>query len=160
MAWDNGLLVPLDLRFWTKVHIKKSNQCWDWLAYKNCHGYGILTEKGRCIKAHRIAYNLTFGKIPKNLLVCHKCDNRSCVNPKHLFLGSNAENMKDMSKKGRSRNMAGENNPRKKLSKTQVLLIRREFILRKNCNLLAKRFKVEPTTIYHIATRRSWKSVK
>lgn len=86
-------------RFWNKVD--KSGDCWLWTASKTHQGYGYFRFDGKMCKAHRMAWLLVNGEIPNEMLVCHSCDNPSCVNPEHLWLGTNQENMDDMNKKGR-----------------------------------------------------------
>lgn len=86
-------------RFWVKV--SKTNYCWNWNARKNKDGYGEFFYQGKVWKSHRISYLLEYGEYDLSLTVIHKCDNSSCVNPKHLILGTQKENMQDMSNKFR-----------------------------------------------------------
>ncbi len=109
---------PIADRFWEKVRIThhKARGCWIWTAAKYPNGYGIfMVQKGTFENAHRTAWRLSFGPIPEGLQVLHRCDNRECVRPTHLFLGTQADNMRDMHGKKRwkykSRNQSGENNP-------------------------------------------------
>ncbi len=97
--------------FWNKVN-KVPSGCWEWAGGKN-NGYGVLCVSGKTIKAHRYAWILTNGEIPKGegyhgTCVLHKCDNPSCINPDHLFLGSNADNVRDRVAKNRSNALKGE----------------------------------------------------
>lgn len=86
--------------FWNKVN--KTDSCWEWTAAKS-NGYGVCAISNTKIeKAHRFSWMIAFGKIPDGLFVCHKCDNRGCVRPEHLFVGTNHDNVKDMISKKRN----------------------------------------------------------
>lgn len=105
---------PLHIRFWAKVN--KTNSCWLWTSVKQGRGYGFFTPstvEGRKTKpgimAHRMAWILKNGNIPSGKLVCHKCDNKLCVRPSHLFLGTQKQNTQDMIRKNRQR--GGLNQP-------------------------------------------------
>lgn len=95
-------------RFWSKVQKMSKDNCWEWTGFRNDNGYGYMQVYGKNIRprkkigAHRMSYIIHFGDIPKGFCICHKCDNRNCVNPNHLFLGTYNDNIQDMIKKGRA----------------------------------------------------------
>jgi hypothetical protein len=82
-------------------HVKRTPECWEWQGATGGTGYGEFCVKGALMAAHRVSWELHNGVIPEGSLVLHKCDNRRCVNPVHLFLGSQSDNMLDASRKGR-----------------------------------------------------------
>ena len=77
-------------------------ECWEWKGARNQYGYGIIRHEGRVLRAHRWAWSLVNGPIPEGLVVMHSCDNRGCVNPDHLSVGTQADNLRDMWAKGRA----------------------------------------------------------
>src|SRR3990167_9699429 len=111
-------LVPRSVieNFYRYVEISLVNGCWNWTGSLNRFGYGLASgHKIGHKSAHRVSWVLYNGEIPVGMQVCHKCDNRKCVNPDHLFLGTATENAKDKYKKGRAKHPFGEGNPKSKL---------------------------------------------
>lgn len=103
-------VVPLAERFWRRVD--KSGPCWIWTGAQGHHGYGrigIGGHDGPTVLAHRVAWELSNGPVPEGLCVLHRCDNPPCVNPDHLFVGTQADNIRDCKEKGRMRNGRGNN---------------------------------------------------
>lgn len=92
---------PPHLTFWEKVEIRDGNRCWSWVGSTDQHGYGLVDFRTQRVRAHRLSYEMHYGPIPDGMVVCHACDNPNCTNPNHLFLGTQAENMQDASRKGR-----------------------------------------------------------
>ena len=93
--------IPIKIRFFK--HVKKTKTCWNWTGCKdNSDGRARFRVNGKTHNAARIAYRILIGNYPKKLFVLHKCDNPSCVNPKHLFLGTPLDNVRDMNRKGRN----------------------------------------------------------
>ena len=117
-----GGLTPY-YRFWAHVQIGGLDECWNWTRSVSRLGYGQLRFRKKIHSAHRIAWVLTFPDIPIVDKVLHRCDNRRCCNPIHLFLGSQADNMRDMAAKNRNFKAIGEKNGRAKITNAQVLEI-------------------------------------
>ena len=148
-------------RFWSKVDIRGPDDCWPWLAAKlrktATRAYGRIGYKSHVLYAHRLAWVLTHGLIPEGICVCHRCDFGLCCNPKHLFLGTIADNTADMVEKGRAASLGGEKNPRSKLTAEQVLEIRHRYAAGKvTQRKLATEYHVSQENISAITRRRTW----
>lgn len=147
-------------RLWPRLD-HKENGCWEWAGSVNEHGYGGLRVNSRLIKAHRFAWELTYGPIPEGMAVCHKCDNPPCCNPDHLFLGSQRENAADKLAKGRHQDQSGENShptgeshPASKLAWSDVRAIRDST---ESISALSRQFGVTRSSIRNIKEGRTWK---
>ena len=141
-------------RFWDKVEMIPFHPCWEWTA-STCNGYGRFALPGQNERgAHRIAWQLCYGPIPDGLHVLHRCDNRSCVNPDHLFLGTNAENIADCRAKGRFHN--GSRHPMARLSYESAREIRRSLIEGVTMSALARKYGVSTGAILRIKKNQTW----
>jgi HNH endonuclease len=144
---------------------EREDDCWKWSGAKDSRdGCGKLhvDRNGYPWKAYRVSWLLHFGPIPKGIEVCHVCDNRECSNPKHLFLGTHAENMADAGRKGRVgltaglMNNTGERNPAAKINASTVRQVR--LMLSKGASqaAVARQFGLTPTHVSRIALRKLW----
>lgn len=129
--------------------------CWLWKARQK-KGYGLMYVQGKMVAAHRLSYELHVGKIPDGLLVCHKCDNPICVNPEHLFVGSDADNSDDKLSKGRQ--AKGPQVGTAKLSEMAVLEMRQMYAKGKNGGIkaLASRFNISKSQVWNVVNRKEW----
>lgn len=120
-------------------------------------GYPKITRNNKQSKISRYIYEQRYGTIPPNMCVCHRCDNRACINPEHLFLGTNVENTADKVSKGRQIKLSGEKSPNAKLTETQVL----EIINSKGCcqAKLATKYGVSFQLISAIILGKKWKHI-
>lgn len=126
--------------------------CLHWRGRSFKNGYGRFLMRGRDYLAHRIAFVLSGGDLCEAPVICHRCDNRWCVNPKHLWLGTYRDNAQDMLQKGRGRPMRGELNWRCQFTEADVAYIRRARALGHNASELASVFGVSRVQIYRVAT--------
>lgn len=146
--------IPVIDRFLEKISLPKQlHDCWEWNASTGSHGYGQLMMPGnKPITSHCFSYKHFIGPIPTGLHVLHSCDNRKCVNPSHLFLGTNNDNIQDRVNKGRSvKAMA-------KLSEDDVREMRRLYNVDDvPVSVLAQQFGIKPRTVYDVIKYVTWK---
>lgn len=139
-------------RFWVKV--AKSNGCWEWTGATH-KGYGWFNRGDKSMLAHRYSWELWAGALPTDLCVCHHCDNRLCVRPDHLFLGTRADNNEDMWRKGRT--ARGERVKGAKLTEEQVTEIRSLYRAGDySQRQLGEMYGVTQTNVQAIVSGRSW----
>lgn len=140
-------------RFEEQYITEPNSGCWIWLG-SSTRNYGRFHSGGKSYAAHRFSFAASFGPIPEDLFVCHKCDNPSCVNPDHLFLGTPLENSQDRDRK--KRNSRGVDHPCAKLTDEQVLAIRSSKLSRYE---LAKMYSMEPTTLGNVLRGKTYKDI-
>ena len=145
-------------RFWGKVAVAGEDECWLWTAAKSW-GYGYISVgRGKRLRAHRFSYMIHNGvDIPDDLAVLHTCDVRACVNPRHLWPGTNAENSRDMCAKGRQ--AYGERHGLAKLTEDDVREIRRRLSAGATAYRLGREYGVDDGTIRLIRDRVTWRHV-
>lgn len=151
-------------RLLSHVVKNEASGCWEWQGSKRS-GYGRMIVGSRkdgtrrSDSAHRISYIVHHGEIPDGIEVCHRCDNRCCVNPDHLFIGTHQENMNDRESKGRNKPQSGEKNGRAKLDKADVLRIREKREKGVPFQKLADEYGVHKKTIMDAVSGKHWHDV-
>lgn len=144
-------------RFSRKIDRPDTRGCWNWKRAKNKKGYGVFRTADGTVLAHRLQWMMTNGRIPEGIKVLHTCDNPACVNPAHLFLGTDDDNSKDMIKKGRQRK--GSSHGRCKLNEDQVRQIRFMHQNGARQKELVQKFGVAQQTISHVLCHDYWKHI-
>lgn len=146
-----------EARFWANVDKRGPDDCWLWTRCHNGVGYGMIAPNGKKqVYAHRFSYELHVGPIPKDAYLLHSCDNPPCVNPAHLRIGNDRENMRDVLRRGRR-------GPGIKLNPERVKEIR-QMVAGKNdwpmMEALATKFRCKPESIWLVVTGRTWRWVE
>jgi hypothetical protein len=150
----------LNNRFWDKVDKDISPiGCWIWTDSKS-QGYGRFNLNGRHWRVHRLSYTVHKGSIPDGLFVCHSCDIPACLNPDHLWLGTNQQNMDDMRQKGRDYMGKGEKNPFAKLTEVEVIEIKKLLKTDLRHRTIADKFNVSRSCINNIKQGDTWAWVR
>lgn len=160
---DSGILNTDKNRFYSNIIINDQSECLEWKGTIKSNGYGQFKSLDKkWLHAHRYSYELFIGKIPMNMCVLHICDNRKCVNPEHLWVGTKKDNTQDMFNKKRNGNSAlpGIKNGMAKLNEKDVLSIRTLYSKEINCTKLSEIYNVSISTIDRVVRNKSWIHLK
>ncbi len=139
-------------------HVVKTDSCWLWIGAKDSKGYGRMTVDRKSAGCHRVSYEIHNGEIPRGLSVCHRCDVPACIRPDHLFVGTMAENMADMTEKGRS--TRGSKNPSAILNEAAVASLRADVRPGMSGYEASRKYGIQRGTVYQIMNGETWKHVK
>ena len=152
-----GKKQDLNRRFWSKVDKRGNDDCWEWTANKSDRGYGYFWFGNTMARAHRMSWEIANRKIPSGMCICHHCDNPSCVNPNHLFLGTYLDNARDAMKKGRlftGPRPRRESHGQVKLSDLDVQMIRYWASIGHIQKDIARAFGASETNVSMIVNRK------
>lgn len=138
--------------FWKKIN--RGDHCWIWTGMIDGHGYGLVHSNGEHIRAHRLSWILHFGNIPMGLCVLHKCDIPACVNPSHLFLGTKADNSRDMAQKNRGTRGRGQKLTEEDVHKIKLMASTIKYVD------IASQFNVDASLISLIVHEKRWNHIR
>jgi hypothetical protein len=138
---------------------KMPSGCWEWQGWLNTFGYGGFMYLRKAWRAHRFSWFITYGLLPQGLLCLHKCDNRKCVRPSHLFLGTYKDNEQDKISKGRKVCNKGDDCNLSKLTAQKVIQLREDFKNGTDRQALSKKYKIGRDNISAILRRKTWKHI-
>lgn len=145
--------------FWSYVPKTSDDACWNWQGFLNQHGYGRMKVKGRGWLANRLSWTIHFGEIAPGLNVCHRCDNPACVNPRHLWLGTQLQNIADRESKKRGGDHKGTKNGRAKISVAEALEIRQKAVTPNLKLYYSRKHGLSLSYIYNIVREKTWKHI-
>jgi hypothetical protein len=155
----DGSLTLAWKRFHTKIQVDDATGCWLWTGWCNASGYGVIKVNGCTVGTHRLAWIFYKDEIEDDMQVLHHCDTPPCCNPEHLFIGTNADNVRDRHTKGRTAPKHGTLNGRAKLTEDDVRLIRKLSSEGKTRVEIASMYDLTPEAISCIALRKTWQDV-
>src|SRR5712671_2284212 len=152
--------VPAKQRLLARINRLGPTDCWPWTGIIGTWGYGVFWLRGHNINASRATYLLLVAAVPKNLVVCHTCDNPACCNPAHLWVGTQADNLRDCRIKGRAKNVRGKDHPRT-LAKLSPRLIEKAKKLHYEKGIsqseIGRRWGVHSSVISRAVRNKTWK---
>lgn len=149
---------PLEIRIMSAIR-EREDGCWEWTKGKNQGGYGQIKVRGKGMAAHRVSYQIFVGEIPDGMFVCHKCDNPSCCNPKHLFLGTATDNYHDCLSKGRWRPGSGNRSKGAQSNhavKIDIATVKEILAMQCSNSEIARRLKIGRKVVSLIKSGRHW----
>jgi len=156
LCWGASIRIPPADRLMALTHPEPNTGCWLYAGAENGRGYGLIGIDGRQVKAHRFSWEHHHGPIPAGMHVLHKCDVRLCVNPDHLFLGTNYDNVQDKIAKGRAGTIRGSKCGQSVLTEELVLIIRADA---RSAPQLAAVLGVSPSAIRACRNGQNWRHV-
>lgn len=161
----SGARVDIKERFYSFIDWSATSvgdTCWNWIGTLNpTMAYGYFYYEGKRLRAHRFSFAFHVGPITKGLLVLHKCDNPSCVNPAHLYLGTSQDNSNDKMLRGRDNKEKGVDRWSAKLTENDVRAMRIDYVSHKfGCKQLGKKYGVHPSIAWKIVNNKSWTHLK
>lgn len=153
---------PEYLRMRIMIGVVKNEEsgCWEWKRSSDGWGYGKISIQHKLEKVHRVMFSLANGPIPTGMCVCHKCDNPPCCNPDHLFLGTHADNRRDMIQKGRLSDQSGTLNSQAKINDNIAREIRSLYANGVMQKLIAEKYGISTGIVNRVVLRRNWKNIQ
>lgn len=147
--------LSVEQRLQQRIAYEPNSGCWLWMGRMDRNGYGVMINRGRLLWAHRAAWQVWRGEIPDGMRICHRCDTPACINPDHHFLGTQRDNIRDASRKGRM--ACGERQGNAKLKSADVIAIRELAAQGVYQRKIAAQFGITQPAVSEIVSRRKWR---